>query len=120
MTSGFGPWPGSSTTLRAAAWATRLHGPTTKSVRWCQRRLRGSGVRDPGSAEDVRGAAVFRGAGGSKMVGSGEACFLGRPLAGVGFGVAFGAGDGRTGAAPSSRTPDAEPRTPASAERAAR
>jgi hypothetical protein len=39
-TSGLAPSPGASTTLKAEAWATRLQGPTTKSPRRCQRRLR--------------------------------------------------------------------------------
>src|SRR4051812_20014880 len=38
MTSGFAPSPGSSTTLKAEACATRLHGPTTNSLRNFHRR----------------------------------------------------------------------------------
>src|SRR5262245_31052548 len=38
MTSGFAPSPGSSTTLRADAFATRLHGPTTNPLRNFDRR----------------------------------------------------------------------------------
>ena len=37
-TSGLAASPGASTTLRAEAWATRLHGPTTNSLSRCQRR----------------------------------------------------------------------------------
>src|SRR5829696_2317560 len=87
-TSGLAPAPGSSTAAWAEAWATRLHGPTTKSARNRQRRL--FGVR--AVYRDARGLGFGSGWGGGSSFALSWAAFLPSFRAGGGAGTSSASG----------------------------
>src|SRR5579883_3615101 len=93
MTTGFAPNPGSSAALRAAAWATRLHGPGTNSANVFHRRpaVGPAGPAGGGASPAARFFSGFRGRGS----GSGSAP---NRSGWTGFARAAGAG-GAAGAA---------------------
>src|SRR5207237_976141 len=106
-TSGLAASPGASTTLEAEACATRLHGPTTNSLRRCQRRVRRfAGVGATGASGSFAGG----GGAGAALAGRGAGEGLLQPF----LEMAVGHADDQLIVGP------AEPRVPLEPELVAR